>query len=70
MGTSLASHFLLLSNPLTVQLAKKLAKEGKILIVSPDDTCGVDTLTRDENLLKKLYDKGYNNAKRIKEFIG
>ena len=30
-----------------VALAKELAAQGKALIVAPDDTCGVSTLTRD-----------------------
>ena len=32
-----------------VDLAAKYEEEGKLLIVAPDDTCGVDTLTRDKN---------------------
>lgn len=52
-----------------VALARTLAKEGKVLIVSPKDTCGVDTLTRDTVKLKELYKKGYEDAEKIRDFI-
>lgn len=52
-----------------VALARTLAKEGKVLIVSPKDTCGVDTLTRDALKLKELYKKGYEDAEKIRDFI-
>ena len=51
-----------------VALAKKLEKEGKALIVAPDDTCGVNTLTTKKELLMKLYEKGYNDGIKIKSF--
>ncbi len=49
--------------------AIELEKEGRVLIVSPDDTCGVDTLTRDKDKLQMLYEKGYKDAEKIKEFL-
>lgn len=52
-----------------VALARTLAKEGKVLIVSPKDTCGVDTLTRDALKLKELYKKGYEDAEKVRDFI-
>ncbi len=52
-----------------VKLAQEYAKEGRVLIVSPDDTCGVSTLSRDPENMKKLYEKGYADAKIIKSFI-
>lgn len=52
-----------------VRLAKRYAKEKKVLIVSPDDTCGVDTLTKNKESLKQLYEKGYRDAKAISDFI-
>ena len=39
-----------------VQLAREYAARGKALIVSPEDTCGVDTLTRDRERLERLYE--------------
>jgi len=42
-----------------VALAKEMALKGKVLIVAPDDTCGVSTLSRDAEALRRLYEKGY-----------
>ena len=50
-------------------LAKEYAGQGKVLIVSPDDTCGVDTLKKDEQSLKRLYEKGYKDGQKIEEFL-
>lgn len=52
-----------------VALAKKYREEGRVLIISPDDTCGVDTLTRDREALKRFYEKGYQDGKQISEFL-
>lgn len=52
-----------------VAYAKNLALEGKVQIIAPDDTCGVTTLTRNPELLEKLYQKGYNDGIKIKAFI-
>lgn len=52
-----------------VALAKQYAVQGKALIVAPDDTCGVSTLTRDPALLKQLYMKGVQDGARITGFI-
>ena len=53
----------------SVAQAQKYAKQGRVLIVAPDDTCGVDTLKRDKNDLHKLYKKGYRDAQRISAFV-
>lgn len=53
----------------SIILAKKYEAEGKVMIISPDDTCGVDTLTKDLNSLEKLYKKGYYDAQFVKDFI-
>ncbi len=53
----------------SVALAKEYAKQGKLIIVSPDDTCGVDTLHKDKPSLQRLYDKGYADGQAIKEFL-
>ena len=39
-----------------------------MLIIAPDDTCGVKTLTRDQEALKKLYSKGIRDAQAIEAF--
>lgn len=53
----------------SVALAKEYAGQGKVLIVSPDDTCGVDTLKKDRESLKCLYEKGYKDGQKIEEFL-
>lgn len=53
----------------SVMLAHKYAQEGKLLIVAPDDTCGVSTLKRDKELLTNLYKKGYEDGHKIAEFL-
>lgn len=52
-----------------VKLAKKYEREGRALIVAPDDCCGMNTLTKNKDLLSKMYNKGYEDAKAIKAFI-
>lgn len=53
----------------TVAKAKELEKEGKVLIVAPQDTMGVDTLERNPTNLHKLYLEGFLDGKRIKDFL-
>ena len=53
----------------SVEIAKKYAQQGKVLIIAPEDTCGVGTLTRDANALRRFYDKGYEDGVRIRDFL-
>jgi len=52
-----------------VALAQEYAKQGKVLIIAPDDTCGVDTLKKDKEALRRLYDKGYADGKKIADCL-
>lgn len=52
-----------------IALAKRYEKEGRVIFISPDDTCGVDTLTKDAEKLKQLYRKGYEAAKKAAPLI-
>ena len=52
-----------------VALAQEYAKQGKVLIIAPDDTCGVSTLSRDPADMKRLYDKGYADGEKVKSFM-
>ena len=52
-----------------VAAAQEYARQGKLLIVSPEDTFGVDTLHKDRDSLKKLYAKGYADGQKIKNFL-
>ncbi len=52
-----------------VDRAQELARQGRVLIVAPDDTCGVDTLTRKRDALERLYRKGLEDGGRIAPFM-
>lgn len=52
-----------------VMLAQNLAACGMLLIVSPDDTCGVSTLSRNTDALRQLYQKGYQDGIKITNFL-
>ncbi len=52
-----------------VALARQYAEQWKLLIVSPDDTFGVDTLHKDRDALDKLYAKGLSDGRKIEEFL-
>lgn len=47
----------------------ELEKQGKCLIVYPDDCCNVDTLTKNISNMDALYKKGYKDAEKIFDFI-
>ena len=49
--------------------ARRLAVEGRAVIISPDDTCGVDTLTRDRAALERLYEKGLADGEKVENFM-
>lgn len=53
----------------SVELAKQYEAQGKILIVAPDDTAGVSTLTKDKEALKRLYHKGHRDGERILQWM-
>lgn len=52
-----------------VEKAIELEKEGKCIVVAPDDCCGIDTLTKDKEKLDELYRKGYNDGGAVKAFL-
>lgn len=52
----------------SLDLAKQLEEQGRVLIVAPDDMCGVTTLSRDREAIDKLYAKGYADGAAIKSF--
>lgn len=52
-----------------VQRAKELEKQGKCLIIAPDDCCGIGTLKKTPEGIDRLYRKGYDDGGKIKEFI-
>lgn len=42
---------------------------GKVIIIAPDSTKGLKTLTKDRTKLDKLYHKGYSDAEQIKKYL-
>ncbi|MBQ9966358.1 MAG: patatin family protein [Clostridia bacterium] len=52
-----------------VALAKQLEKEGRAIIIAPDDTCGVDTMKRSKESLMQLYGKGFKDGAAIADFL-
>lgn len=53
-----------------VALAKKYAELGQVLIVAPDNCCGMKTLTKSKKHMEEMYRKGYADAHAIAEFLG
>ena len=53
----------------SVALAKEYEKQGRVLIIAPNDTCGVSTLTKNKDALKRLYNKGRHDAEAIIPFL-
>lgn len=53
-----------------VDLAEEYEKQGRLLLIAPDDTCGMDTLTRDPEAMKRFYEKGFRDGGKIVKFLG
>ena len=49
--------------------ALELQEAGKALVIAPDDILGMKTLTKDVKKMNAMYEKGYSDAARIKEFL-
>jgi predicted patatin/cPLA2 family phospholipase len=49
--------------------ALELEKQGKVLIIAPEDIGGMRTLNRDFSDMDKMYSEGYSDAKAIMDFI-
>jgi predicted patatin/cPLA2 family phospholipase len=52
-----------------VATAKKYEREGKVLIIAPDDCCGMRTLTKSVKRMDQMYRKGYNDAFSLQQFL-
>ena len=50
-------------------IIEKYLPKGNILIIAPDTTSGMKTLTKDYKKLDELYHEGYEKGKKIKDFI-
>lgn len=52
-----------------IELAKQLEKENKVLILSPENTYGLDTLSINKESMLKLYEDGKKDAEKITEWL-
>ena len=52
-----------------VDLAMEYQKDGRVLVLAPDDITGVDTLKRDKDALDRLYLKGRKDAEKIAPWL-
>lgn len=52
-----------------VARAKEYAKQGKVLIIAPDDCCGMNTLTKNKKDMDKMYHKGFDDASALQRFL-
>ena len=52
-----------------VEQARQYQKEGRLLILSPDDITGVDTLKRDPAALRRLYRKGLRDGEALLKWM-
>lgn len=52
-----------------IEAVMELEKQGKALIIAPDDCCGVDTAKKNREGSLKLYEKGYKDAEKIEKFL-
>lgn len=53
----------------SVDIAKDYEREGRALIISPDDISGLRTFTKDKEALLALYKEGYEKGGQVKEFL-
>lgn len=53
----------------SVALAKDYERQGKALIIAPDNTAGVNTLTREKSALWHLYGKGCRDGEKILQWL-
>lgn len=51
-----------------VAQAQAYAREGRVLLIAPDDCCGMKTLTRSRRRMDAMYRKGYADAAAIRDF--
>ena len=52
-----------------INYLEKMEREGKALIIAPDDLCGMTTLSKDKSKMRKMYEKGYEDAQILKDCV-
>lgn len=53
----------------SVAYARELEKEGKVLLLAPDDITGIDTTKHSKESVMRLYGKGFHDGARIADFL-
>ncbi len=53
----------------SLDYAKELQEKGDVLILSPKDVYGLDTLTKNKEAMMKLYEDGKKDAEKISEWL-
>ncbi len=53
----------------SVALARRYEAEGRLYLVSPDDTDGVTTLSRDKEAMERLYQRGHRDGAGIARWL-
>lgn len=51
------------------EIKDKYVENGKVLIIAPESTKGLKTLSKDKSFFEKLYKEGYKKGELIKDFI-
>ena len=46
----------------TLEIMPELEKAGKLIVLEPESTFGMDTLTLDKNAMYKMYANGYQQT--------
>lgn len=52
-----------------IKLLKEYEKQGKVILIAPDNDRGMSIITKDKNRLNDYYRKGYNDAKKALSLI-
>ena len=53
-----------------LDLCKEYEKEGRVLLLAPDSIEGLNTLTKDQQVIKNLYAKGHRDAQQLSTWLG
>ena len=53
----------------SVELCKQYQEQGKVLIVAPENTDGVTTLSKNPDSLNRLYNRGYGDGQQILDWL-
>lgn len=53
-----------------LKIAEEYEKQGKVIIIEPETCFGMKTFTNDTNLIMKLYESGYEDARRCMVKVG